>query len=211
MKSIKIVVILIILTISTPTRADMTGAGDAALLTQLVEMVEQGYQQLVKLKDALDISKRMEEYEQLKSVKRLATEGRAIVELYNDMKDFKDEVQYLTNDPFNTTPINKEIDWVSRSMHGAKGNKNAVKAYANILLEMRNLKFLGKAVEKSKNKLASGTNEEDNKQISASSSMIAADILIRNEQRVRQKEANDTSIILRSLKSSYSSMVNDSE
>jgi len=206
----KIIFSALLLTLSTPSRADLTGAGDVAIITQLVEMVEQGHQQIMKLKEALNISKKMEQFEQLKVIKKISDEAQALHGLIEDVKHLEDDVNDLIADPFTLDPIEREIEWITRKMRRAEGSDDAVKSYARILMELKNLKFLGAATAKSKEKLRSGTNNEANQQISASSDLICAELLIKSAKRQQLIDANNTSIMLKTLKNrSYSSMASE--
>jgi len=183
--------LLIFIVICPPSYAQL---GDGPIIAQLVEQVNLMNQQIQKAKDQLNIAKRLHEMEQLKSVKKLMGEGKAMQELLRETDELKRNIKNFKNDPFGTHELDNEISSLKKAISNTKNNPHSQRAYSSLLARLTNLRFLGKAQEASRDRMSGGANEEDNQNIAATSSMIMSDILLQNEIRAKKERGADLDI-----------------
>ena len=207
--------LVLIICLSSFSHADMTGAGDAAILQQLAV-------QLKTLKDALDTAKenlevvdKIKKLEESKAVKSIREDGKAIQDFYADAKKAKRDVERYSGYVDDVREGLDEIEKLQRRMERAGNNpdqRGAAKAYANIFMDLKRLKFLSDAQEKTQKQIAEGTNEEDSVKITATNTMIMSRILLENEERAQKKAANDTAITSDIMSSiSYEALATESK
>jgi hypothetical protein len=180
---------------SSGAHADMTGAGDAAIVSQLVAQAKILREQLVDMRETLDVSKRLERMEEVKTVKEVHEEGTALKDLMDETEQLKREYGEFVDDPASFNRSKDEITWLGDALKDAKHSKNKVKAYAAIMADVRRLRLLGKANEASEKKIMKGTNERDDQKITASNTFIMSKILLDNEAREQKRRANNTNIM----------------
>lgn len=187
--------ILIAALAANTAMADLTGAGDAAILSKLIEQMAVMREQLEQAKDSVNIGKRMEQMEKLKSAKKLHAEGKAFKDMLDEYESIVSEIEGFRADPVGVDKPRSEMQWLNDALKGADTSSNSAKAYASILMELKNLEFLGKANAASQEKLARGTNTEEESQITASNTLIMSKILLEREARAQEAAANNASIV----------------
>lgn len=197
---------------STSSYADMTGAGDAAILAELVSQAKTLKEQLQSVRETLDVSKRLEEMETLKTIKSVHEEGRALGDLISETEQMQNEYKKFVADPSSFNQTRDEISWLGSALKNAKDDQNAAKSYANIMADVKRLNFLGKATKESEKKLISGTNQEDDGKITASNTFIMSQLLLENEERDQKRRANNTNVMQGVLgNAGYSALGEESE
>lgn len=174
---------LVLLLVSHTSFADITGAGDAAILGQLVTQTGKIVDQLNQAKEALNVSKYMQEAERLKQVKQLSQTGAKFAQLLDDMDGLNGADSW--DDPFGLKSVTGEIETLESEIESAKnkGDKEKSRRYARILKNLKKVKFLGEANKKSQSSVASGANESDLVRVSAESSLIMSSLLQSKEER----------------------------
>lgn len=190
--------------------ADMTGAGDAAIVKQLVVIVEKANQQIKQLKEMIDISERLEEMEEAKTVKKVTDQGNEIAHLLDELENTVELVGDIKNDPGGLKDLERTISYLEQDLEIADSRQGLekAKAYARLISDLKRLGFIQKATRTTMEQLASGTNEEDNQRINATNSTIMTDILVKREQRESIKAAHEVKAVNELLRSNkYSSMV----
>lgn len=187
--------VFIVCSFSTVSYADMTGAGDAAILAELVSQAKTLKEQLQGMRETLDVSKRLEEMETLKTIKSIHEEGRALGDLVDETEQMQREYKKFVADPTSFNRTSEEISWLGSALKNSKGNPNAVKSYANIMSDVKRLNFLGKANKESENKIINGTNQDDDGKITASNTFIMSQLLLDNEEREQKRRANNTNVM----------------
>lgn len=206
---------LITLTLfSLNAHADLTGAGDAAIVKQLVVIVEKANQQIKQLKEMTDISERLEEMEAAKTVKKVTDQGNDIARLLSELENTVELVGDISNDPGGLQDLERTISYLEQDLESADSRQGLekAKAYARLISDLKRLGFIQKATQTTMEQLASGTNEEDNQRINATNSTIMTDILVKREQRDSIKAAHEVKAVNELLRSNkYSSMVESGE
>jgi hypothetical protein len=206
--------ILIVLTacLIAPAQAEITGAGDAAIVQQLVTLVKSTNEQLQEVRKTVSISERLEEMEQAKAVRRLAAEGKAMRELIKESEKLEGQLLDIKGDPTGSRRTQREIASLQYALDSAKerDGRGQAKAYSRLLADMKRLEFLGTAQKESMKKMASGANETDNTQVAATSSMIMSDLMLQREQQEQARKAQEVQAVESTLRSmQYSTMVMD--
>lgn len=186
---------VIIAMLSSIARADMTGAGDAAILSQLVAQGKILAEQLTNIRDTLDVSKRLEDMETLKTVKNIHEEGRALNDLLSETEQLRRDYAEFVDDPTSFNRTEEEITWLGEALRDSKDDPNAVKAYASLMVDVKRLRFLGQANRASEKKIIAGTNQEDDGKITASNTFIMSQLLLENEAREQKRRANNTNVM----------------
>jgi hypothetical protein len=195
MRAYTLVSLMSLSVLPLPALADLTGAGDAAIVKQLVEQAKIMREQLQNTRDTLDVSRRLEEMESMKAVKSVHEEGRALTNLISETEGLQREYKDFVDDPSSFNRTEGEISWLGEALRDAKDERNAARAYASIMTDVKRLNFLGKANRESEKKLISGTNQEDDGKITASNTFIMSQILIENEEREQKARANNVNVM----------------
>ena len=180
------------LLVSQPVLADLTGAGDAAILSQLVTQTKKIVEQIGQAKDALNISKYMQEIEQLKQVKELSDTGSQFGALFSNVDAIGNEASDWESDPFGLKSIKSEISTLQAGIESAErsGDFEKAKKYSKVLKNLKNIQFLGEANAKNQEAIGKGANELDLNRINAESSLIMTTLLQNKEQREVEEELN---------------------
>ena len=163
--------------------ADITGAGDAAIVAQLVTQTQKIVDQVKTAKKALDISQYMEEVTELQQLKQLSETGSQFGELLSGI-DSVDDGSW-GSDPFGLKKVTSEIDKLTQEIEYAnnKGDLEKAKRYSKILKNLKNIQFLSKANQQSQSTVASGANELDLTRVTAETSLVMSTLLQNKEQR----------------------------
>lgn len=175
----KYILTLLCLLFANATQADVTGAGDAAILGELVAQTKMLAQELQKIEDTINIQKRIEQLEELKAAKKLYEEGKAFQNIVKNVARGKASMERMKDNPFGTQGIIQDVNWLDTAIEEAEEAGD----YAHIAVELRNLRFLGQANSASTEKIAKGTNQEENTQITSSNTSIVANLLLKEEER----------------------------
>ncbi len=134
-------------------------------------------------------------------------EGRALYDIVYKLDDIENEVYGFRDDPFGVRRPTDEITWLRGALDNARGNPNASKAYANLLMDIKRLSILGKAHEKSKKRVVDGLNQEDSGQVTSVNTMIMSEILLENQKNDAIRRANNTNVATGILSSSSYNML----
>lgn len=190
--------------------ADATGAGDAAIVQQLVTLVKSANEQFRELVKSVSISENLESMEQAKAIKRIAAEGQAMRELIRETETLEGQITDLQDDPLGSRRTEREVSGLENALESAKqrDDRGQAKAYSRMLADMKRLQFLGKAQKESMKKVAQGTNETDNTEVAATSSMIMSDLMLQNERREQARRAQEVQAINETLGSMRYSTIN---
>lgn len=180
---------------SSTVHADATGAGDAAIVSQLVAQLKVLREQLADVRETLNVSKRLESMEELKTVKEVHEEGSALSDLMDENEQLKRDFGDFVDDPSSLNRTEGDIAWLGDALKDAKDDPNAVRAYGQIMADVRRLKFLGQANKASEEKIIKGTNEKDDQKITASNTFIMSQLLLENEEREQKRRANNTNVM----------------
>jgi hypothetical protein len=202
-------IILILCLLPSVSMADMTGAGDAAIVQQLIVMVEAAYEQLEQLEKATNISKRIEEMETVKSVKKVSEQGNELKKLMSELEKTGDLINEMGNNPGGINDINQQIGKLEDKLNVANNKEglDKAKAYSRLLADLKRIRFLRDSNTASIKEIAGGTNDEDNKRLSAHNSTIMTDLLIRQEEKDSIKRSHETQAVSELLDGiSYGSM-----
>lgn len=193
----RISTLLITCLLSVNANADLTGAGDAAILTQLVEMTKNTVQQLETLKETLDAQKILTEMEQLKGVKELSDAGSDLGEIFGNIEKGANTFNDIKSDPFGLDKIESEISYVQRKIEQAedKDDLSSAKAWTDVLKGLKRIKFLGQANESNLIKLQKGTSQNDLDKIGAESALISATAEATRLQREERQEAYNAELL----------------
>jgi hypothetical protein len=205
----RIVLIALAMT-SLNAHADMTGAGDAAIVQQLVLIVEKANKQIQQFQEMTDISKRLEEMEAAKTVKKVTDQGNEIGHLLNELENTVELVGDIRDDPGGLQDLEHTIGYLEQDLESADSRQGLekAKAYARLISDLKRLGFVQRANQAAMEQLASGTDVEDNQRINATNSTIMTDILVKREQRETIRAAHDVKAVNELLRSNkYSSMV----
>lgn len=205
-KKILNIMIICSLPIASSTQADMTGAGDAAILAQLVEQFTVLKEQYDKVVETVDIQKRIEEMEQLKAIKRISDEGQALGELYNISDDFRYSWERDKNNPFGLRALESDLQRIQKMAKDAENGRD----YAAFTARLKRLKVFGQANEKSSKKISGGSNESDDIKTTAINVTLMTDILIDNENSKTVRQAHEMKAIKDLMgNNSYSNIYNE--
>ena len=198
---------------TSSVRADMTGAGDAAILQELVAQSQTMLKQLHAVKDTLDVSRQLAEMEQLKTIREVSNEGNQLRSLIGNAQEGYSLVTSTSEDPFGLKSTQSEIDYIQASLETARSSQSSLqsaRSYANILSDLKRLKFLGQANAESIKKISEGTDDIQNKAITASNTSIMAQLMIEDERRKAAARASDSETFIDMLHGvNYQSMTNE--
>lgn len=192
--------------------ADVTGAGDAAIVQQLVTLVKSANYQLEEMRKTTSITERLENMEQAKAVRRLAEEGKAMGDLIKEGEKLESNLMGLKGDPSGTGNTKWEIERIQRDLKNAKDadSLGQAKAYSRMLADLKRLEFLGKAQKESMKTVSKGANETDNTKVTATSTMIMSDLMLQKEKEAQAKKSQEVKALGGALESlQYSSIVVD--
>ncbi|MCG8313816.1 MAG: hypothetical protein MI976_11415 [Pseudomonadales bacterium] len=206
----RLIIIACLLVASFNAKSDMTGAGDVAIVEQLIVIVEQTNQQIKQFQEMTDISKRLEEMESIKTVKKVTDQGEQIGHLIAELEETVSLVGDLQKDPGGLKDIERTIMYLEQDLNRAdsKQGLEKAKAYSRLISDLKRLGFIQKANAMAMEQLAAGTNEEQNQQISTTNSTIMTDILVRREEREKIKASHEVKAVNELLRGNkYSSMV----
>ena len=185
------------LLVSINSHSDITGAGEAAVFSQLVTMTNNLVEQVETLQNALDVSKKIEELEQAKAIRTLSDAGKNLVKSMDNLNDAKDTANGLVNDPFGIDSINSEISDLERKITAANNEENGslkARKYARILRGLKNVKMFGQIVEDNKTKISQGMNDTDAIKSTAESNTVIADLLLQEHQKEIREDAENSAV-----------------
>lgn len=169
--------------------ADITGTGDAAILAQLQVQTAKIVDQLKTVSETLDVSKRMEEMEQLRFIRRISAEGEALKGIVSDVNEATGLINDQRTNAFNHQDVVDQIEYLeSRS-----GNAEDVGDYANLMADLKRVRMLGQANRQTMVLASRGTDEQEDIKSTSTSTMIMADIMVEQEKRramLRAEEVN---------------------
>jgi len=153
--------------------ANATGTGsDAALLGELQIQTAKMVEELKTIRDTLDISKRMEDMQQLKVIKQVSAEGEALSGILYDVEEGQGIIDKSKGNAFNHNDIENQIAYLENRAERADNPQ----AYARMLADLKRIRFLGQANDASIKKISEGSNETDDIKTSAVNSAILAQI-----------------------------------
>lgn len=181
--------IIMFCAISGHAAADATGAADAAILAQLQTQTARIVEQLKTVGETLNVSKRLEDMEQLRFVKRISAEGDALKGIVSDVKDATGMVNDQRQNAFNHQDVVDQIDYLENRANNADDAGD----YGNLMSDLKRVRMLGQANRATMVKLSQGSDEQDDIRGTATNTMIMADILVEQEKRramIRSEEVN---------------------
>ena len=179
MKTNRLMVMCLMMSSGNAFSAAGTGAFDGAIFAELQVHTAKLLDNIERLTESLDISKRMEEMESLKSVKRISAEGLALKKVVNDIENIDEIVEDKSHNLLNQKDLLNQID----SLQYQIDNADNPRAYANLASDLKRVRFLGQANKAAMKQLIQGSNEADDNKSAATASLIMSDILIKREER----------------------------
>jgi len=179
MKTNRLMVLCLMMSSGNAFPAAGTGAFDGAIFAELQVHTAKLLDNIEKLTESLDISKRMEEMESLKSVKRISAEGLALKKVVNDIGNIDEIIEDKSHNLLNQKDLLNQID----SLQYQIDNADNPRAYANLANDLKRVRFLGQANKAAMKQLIQGSNEADDNKSAATASLIMSDILIKREER----------------------------
>lgn len=171
--------------------ADITGAGDSMIFGELMKQTGMLAEQIESIKETVDLQKRLEEMEQLKAIKQISNEGKALAQTIDNVNDINSSVNDAQNNPFGLSGIQKDINYINSMAQNADNPSD----YAAFAKRLEHLKILGKANQEAKKKLGEGTNEAEDNKTTAVNVTIMTDLLINNEASNNRRKAHETNAI----------------
>ncbi len=210
----KILTVVFLLSVNINAFAQMgTGAVDAAILTETVihtgqnaESITTRLAQLETMLENLDISRRIEQMEQLKAVKQFTDTGRAMHKFMDGVQGVYDKANNLKETQFGFKTLKNDVQWLEGAIKDAADGRDA----ANIMVELKNLSFLGKMVRESKVEIGGGSDDVGNKRITAVSTTIMADLMqiqaVDAKQDKEHKDKNTKEVMKSIMSTEYSNL-----
>lgn len=188
MKTGRFMVIWLMISSGNAFSAAGTGAFDGAIFAELQVHTTKMLDNIKRLTESLDISKRMEEMEALKSVKRISAEGLALKNVINDIENIDGIMEDSRHNLLNQKDLLNQID----SLQYQIDNADNPRVYANLANDLKRVRFLGQANKAAMTQLIEGSNEADDNKSAATASLIMSDILIKQEEREAILRAEET-------------------
>jgi len=174
----------------------------AAQSESLLEQIKQGV-------EYINVSKRLEEMEQLKQVKEISEEGVALAEMFVNIQDIEKELMRFSKDPLGANKTIKEIERLRRTLKNANKLEGTARGetLANMVADLERLKFLGKAKKATMKKVKKGLNEQDAIKGTAQSTLLMSDLLFGQEERESIRRSQETNAVLELIEGvNYSSV-----
>ena len=187
MKTNKLIAMCLMVSSGNAFSAAGTGAFDGAIFAELQVHTAKMLDNIERLTESLDISKRMEEMESLKSVKRISAEGLALKKVVNDIGNIDGIIEDKSHNLLNQKDLLNQID----SLQYQIDNADNPRAYANLANDLKRVRFLGQANKAAMKQLIQGSNEADDNKSAATASLIMSDILIKREEREAMTRAEE--------------------
>jgi hypothetical protein len=194
---IKIILVFSVMMMSINSRADITGAGDAALYAQMVQMVATVKDQLQTLRDTLNVQEQLKELEALKEIKELSVAGKELKGMFSDINDINNTIEDFENDPYGTKKTEREIDYLRQQLSDADSASGTKKGamYSSILANLENLQFLGKMNESNARKIANGITQGDAQKTTAENTLVMSTLLQNREQREAARSSREADAV----------------
>lgn len=178
---------------SAQALADVTGAGDAAILSELTVQTGKMAEQLKSMREAVDINKRMQEMQELRAVHVVVREGMEMKNILDNVSDMEKEIATMSNSPGGLDQMQSDISRFESNMNHASDEEGITqaKSYAYVLSDLKRLKFLGTANRETMKKMSKGTNETDDTKAIATNTMIMSDVIVEKEKREARRRGNE--------------------
>jgi hypothetical protein len=189
--------IIVLMVISNNSFSDMTGAGDAALLTQLITMTTTLNESLTTIKEATDLTKKLENMEQATWVKEVSKAGRQINEIANNVDDSINTVEDIKSDPLGLDATENEIESIKYAMERADVKEGTAKAraYGRTLRDLERMRFVGQTQKSIIENKQEGENADDALKNTSDTSLMMLDIARSNEERKLRKSSNEVTAL----------------
>jgi len=183
--------------VSPSVLADATGAGDAAILSELTAQTTKLAEQLKTMREALDINKRMQEMEEMRAVHVVVREGMEMKNILDNVSDMENEINTMTNSPGGLDQTQSDIERFQRNLDHASEEEglSQAKSYAYLMADLKRLKFLGTANRETMKKMGQGTNETDDTKAIATNTMIMSDVIVEKEKRETRRRGNEVNAL----------------
>jgi DNA-binding protein H-NS len=194
---VKVVSLFLILGFSGVLRADVTGASEAAIYSQLVTLVEQTKTQLEEMRKTYNVTEQMKDMQQNELVRDLSEAGTAFNGMFNDIQSIQGNLEDWRADPAGIATITRDIDRLEAQIERADGQEGLDKgqSYSQLLRSLKTIKWLGEAQADAERRMAEGTSEKDEAEIAASAMLSANKILIEQEKRKAREDAISHEIV----------------
>lgn len=188
---------LALIFISNISFADVTGAGDAALLTQLVTMTTTLNKSLTTLRETTDLTKKLENLEQASWVKEVSKAGKQINEIANNIDDSIDTANDIRSDPLGLDSTEQEIESIKSAMEraGVKQGTAKARAYARIMKDLERMRFVGQTQRSIIENKQDGENSDDALKNTSDTSLMMLDIARSNEERKLRRSSNEVTAL----------------
>ncbi len=204
-----------ILYLSSPLAwADATGAGDAAILQELIVLVKTANDQLKQVQEMTDITEKIREMESLKHVRTISETGSQFNQLFSELGTSYETVQDLINDPGGLNELEREIEYMRYKAEMANSNEGMAqaRAYARLASDLKRIRFLQQSNKAAQRQLGSGASTEEAHTINASNSTIMADIMLNREKEAKKAQIMDTDAAATVMEqSNYSSLYGEAK
>lgn len=201
--------LLCLVLISHSALADMTGAGDAAILTELTAQTAKLAEQLKTMREALDVNKRMQDMEALRATHVVVREGLEMNKILKHVGDMQRDINEMTNNPGGFDQTESDIARFKNSLDSASNKEglNQAKSYSYIVSDLKRLQFLGQANRETMKKMGEGTNETGDTKAIATNTTIMSDVIVEKEKRETRRRGNEVNALQDMLGGAkYSSM-----
>ena len=184
-------------------RADVTGASEAAIYSQLVALVEQTKTQLEEMRKTYNVTEQMKDLQQNELVRDLSDAGIAFNGMFDDIQSIQGNLEDWRADPAGIATIKRDIDRLESQIERVGGQQGLDKgqSYSQLLRSLKTIKWLGEAQADSERRMAEGTSEKDEAEIAASAMLSANKILIGQEKRKAREDAISHEIVSDVIKS----------
>ncbi len=191
--------------VSMPLAADPAGISDAGILTTLraslsehISTTETVAKTFEQGKEAVDISKKLAEWEGLKHVKELAGVGSDMRRLIANLHEGKEGFFRLINYPYKqVNELREDLETLQEQAKAAGKNPDLLEKidrYSAVVSRMDNLAIVEDALmEAKKNRLLKGQSEGEAVRESSHNLAIMAELLVGQEKDRMAREAETLS------------------
>jgi hypothetical protein len=188
--------VLLILLFPIQSKADMTGAGDAAILAQLAEMTAQAVEQLKTLKETMDIQEQLKQLQQLDGIKELSESGKSLGEIFGSVRNGAGIIESMEGDPFGVDAIDADIAYMEQRIESAKEKDDltALEIYADVLKDLKKVQWLGKTNENNATQISNGVSKDELEKIGAESGLITSTVITDMLKKSNAEDAANAQI-----------------
>ena len=187
----KVIFIVLALAFALPAQAFTDGSG-IKIIAQLTALLKTTNEQLQNTKDMLNVKKRLEDMETVKTVRETSRLADDLDDLFAEMER---TIEHFDYDPKSSvSEIRYEIDNLKsryREAKGADDKLDRLKGYARLLRSIETLSSLEMFHKAQMQKISQeGINEQDAIKQSAYTNSIRTQLLIERSRKAEEQEIN---------------------